>query len=196
MSQKKTPGVKVVTPIGVISYPNVFEPRAVEQGKEPKYSCTIIFPKSRKAELKALEAAIMQVAQAHFGGTDPKTGKPIDVAAKFAAGKLHHPLKDGDIQYPDDPLYKGTVFIRANSDVRHRPAVVGADVQPIINPEEVYPGMLGRLQVYVCPFEYQNMKFGVTLLLNGLQKVKDGERIDGRTVDFEPVAAEAADPLA
>lgn len=192
MAQKKTPGIKIVTPVGIISYPNLFEPRAVEAGKEPKYSCTVIFPKSRKAELATLETAILTVAKNHFGGTG-KDGKPIDVEKMFASGKLHHPLLDGDLKYPDDPLYKGTVFLRASSDMKHRPAVVGADVQPIIDPQEVYPGMKARLQVYVCPFEYSGMKFGITCLLNGVQKVADGERIDGRTLDFTPVEA---DPLA
>jgi hypothetical protein len=184
----KTAGIKIVTPVGVLSYPSLFEPRTSFPGQPPKYQASLVIPKARRAELKPLEDAIMQVATAHFGGP----GK--DVAAMFKSGKLTHPLKDGDEKRPDDPLYKGAVFFQASTDSKHAPVLVDASTQPIMDPGALYPGAICRLQVYVCPFD-QTMKKGVTLLLNGVQKLRDGERIDGRTVDFTPVTDTEADPL-
>ena len=88
---------KVVIP-GRLSYVNVFEPKSIN-GSDPKYSVSVIIPKSDKktvnAILKAIESAKQEGAP-KFGGKIP--------------ANLKTPLRDGDIDRPDDPAYEGCYF--------------------------------------------------------------------------------------
>jgi len=100
---------KVVVP-GRLSYVNVFEPKSIN-GSDPKYSISIIIPKTDKKTvnvvMKAIEAAKQEGAP-KFGGKIP--------------ANLKTPLRDGDIDRPDDPAYEGCYFINSNS--KNAPQVV------------------------------------------------------------------------
>jgi len=101
---------KVVVP-GRLSYVNVFEPKSIN-GSDPKYSVSLIIPKSDKKTvsvvMKAIEAAKQEGAP-KFGGKVPSN--------------LKTPLRDGDIDRPDDPAYEGCYFINSNS--KNAPHVMG-----------------------------------------------------------------------
>ena len=58
---------------------------------------------------------------------------------------LKLPLRDGDIDRPEDEAYKGCYFFNANS--RQAPQVVDKQVQPILDQTEVYSGCYGRISV-------------------------------------------------
>ena len=79
---------KVITGKVRFSYCHVFEPAAVSEGSEDKkYSVSIIIPKSDKATLKKIEAAIEEAKKlgvAKWGGKMPKS--------------LKLPLRDGDME--------------------------------------------------------------------------------------------------
>ena len=49
---------------------------------------------------------------------------------------LKLPLRDGDIDRPEDEAYAGCYFLNANS--REKPQVVDKQVQPILDQTEVY----------------------------------------------------------
>ena len=53
----KQNNTKVVTGIVRLSYANVWEPKSINGG-DPKYSCSIIIPKSDKETVDAINAAI------------------------------------------------------------------------------------------------------------------------------------------
>ena len=53
---------------------------------------------------------------------------------------LKLPLRDGDIERPDDEAYAGCYFLNANS--RQAPQVVDRKVQPILDQSEVYSRLL------------------------------------------------------
>lgn len=86
----------------------------------------------------------------------------------------HWPIKDGDqVDWiPDGHNY--VAFKRSEND--GRPEVVGPDLQPIIDRSEIYSGM-------VCRASYRpgcwSNKFGkgVSIYLDNVQKLKDGEKI-------------------
>jgi hypothetical protein len=67
--------------------------------------------------------------------------------------------------------------------------VVDEDVQPIIDPEEFYPGCWAR--VTCNPYAYNRKgNAGVAFGLNNVQKMKDDENFQGGSKpedDFEPV---------
>lgn len=182
----KTPGITILTPPGILSFPNLFEPRAPFPNQAPKYSASLLIPKVRAAELKPLQDAILSVAKAHFTSlpVNPATKKPFTVEEFFKLDKLHHPMKDGDIARPADKAYAGMLFFQANTDMKHKPTVSDASGQPVMSPDEIYAGCLARMRIYVCPFE-QQVKKGITLLLNGVQKLRDGARLDGRVTTFD-----------
>jgi hypothetical protein len=120
----QTTKVKVVTGNVRFSYANVFQPKAAMEGGTPKYSVSIIIPKSDKDTISRLQKAFDETKAASaalFGGTVPKT--------------LKGGLRDGDAE-KDDPVYAGSYFINANS--AQKPGVVDADLNPIINADDFY----------------------------------------------------------
>ena len=181
----KSTETKVVTGKVRFSYVNVFEPRAVEEGQEPKYSVSILIPKTDKATLAKIERAIEAAKQqglSMWGGKVP--------------ANLKTPLRDGDTDRPDDPAYHGHYFINASSKIK--PGVVDAQLNPIIDPTEFYSGCYGRASINFFPFNKAGNR-GVAAGLNNLQKLADGDFLGGRSRpedDFEPVLDDADDLLA
>ena len=90
------------------SYANVWEPKSINGGT-PKYSVSLIIPKSDSktvAKIKAAIEAAYQEGQAKLKGN----GKSVPPLAAIKT-----PLRDGDIERPDDPAYANAYFINANS---------------------------------------------------------------------------------
>jgi hypothetical protein len=175
--------VRVVLPPALGSYVTIFQPRAVNEGDEPKYSISLLWDKGDKAKLVALEKAVEQVAIQKFGPDAPKLLK---------SGKLRSPLRDGDIDREDDPTYAGKIFLNANST--RQPGVVDAKLNPVFEEQEAYSGCTFRASVAVFPYEAKGNK-GVGVGLNNLQVVAKGERIDGRRSaadEFSEFAEEGA----
>lgn len=157
---------KVVTGKVRFSYVNVFEARAVE-GQEPKFSTSLIIPKSDKKTVQRIKAAIEEAINAglsKFGGKRP-TG-------------LKLPLRDGDSERPDDPTYQNSYFLNANSRVR--PGVVDEALNPITDRDLFYSGCYGRASVTFYAYN-TNGNRGIACGLQNLQKLDDGERLGGRS---------------
>lgn len=157
---------KVVTGRVRFSYAHVFKPQAIEEGADPKYSCSILIPKTDKATLKKVQDAIKAAKEAGlalWGGSVPTKNFKL-------------PLRDGDEEYPNDAAYEGMYFLSANSSTK--PRVVDADLNPIISPDEFYSGCYGRASVNFFPFAKAGNK-GIGVALNNLQKLEDGENLGG-----------------
>jgi hypothetical protein len=165
--------IKIVTGKVRFSYAHVFTPQASEEGKQPKYSVSIIIPKSDKATIdkinKAIEEAKAENA-AVWGGTVPKG--------------LKGGLRDGD-EEKDDPAYANSYFINANS--AQKPGVVDADLNPILDQSEFYSGCYGRASISFFAYNSNGSK-GVGCGLNNVQKLEDGDKLGG--------ASSAADDFA
>lgn len=165
---------KIVTGKVRFSYLNAFEPKAIGDSTELKYSVSLIIPKKDKATLKKIEDAVKAAAEA---------GK-AKLGGKIPAN-LKTPLRDGDDERPDDPAYKNAYFINANA--KNKPGVVDADRNAILDKDEFYSGCYGRASITFYAFNTSGNK-GVAAGLNHLQKLEDGEHLDGRTNpedDFE-----------
>ena len=158
---------KVVTGIVRLSYANVWEPKSINGG-EPKYSCSIIIPKSDGATIDAINSAIeaaIKEGVGKFGGKIPNK----------AALKL--PLRDGDTER-DDEAYANSYFVNANS--KTAPQIVDQKVQPIMDRSEVYSGVYARVSLSFYAFN-SNGNRGVACGLGNIQKVREGEPLGGRT---------------
>lgn len=156
---------KVIVPCR-FSYLHCWEPDSVN-GSEPKYSVSAIIPKSDTKTVNAIKAAIEQAKKdsvSKWGGKIP--------------GNLKLPLRDGDIDRPDDEAYAGCYFFNANS--RQAPQVVDSKVQPILDQSEVYSGCYGKISVTFYGYN-SNGNRGIAAGLGNIQKLKDGESLGGRT---------------
>lgn len=161
---------KVITGPDVrFSYVHVFNPVAIK-GSTPKYSVSLIIPKSDTETVRKIKAAI----KAAFDEGIAKLQGNSKTVPTFAA--TSHPLKDGDIMRPDDPAYKNSYFLSANSI--DQPGVVDKDLQPIIDPAEFYSGCYGRASLNFYAFN-ANLNKGIACGLNNIQKLRDGERLGG-----------------
>jgi hypothetical protein len=183
-TQNEAPKTKVITGLVRFSYVHVWEPEAIGEGSDKKYSVSLIIPKSDKETLKEIEAAI---------DAAKKAGKDSKFAGKIPAN-LKTPLRDGDEDRPDDEAYANCYFVNATS--RTKPGVVDKNVKPILDQDEFYSGCYGRASITFFAFNTNGNK-GIACGLNHVQKLKDGEAMGGRSSaesDFEGFKPLAEDP--
>ena len=169
---KITNPTKVITgPKTRWSYANVWDAKSINGGA-PKYSVSLIIPKSDVKTVAKINAAI---EAAYTEGESKLKGNGRSVPALSA---IKTPLRDGDVERPDDPAYANSYFINANSATA--PGIVDADRNPILERSEVYSGVYGRasISLYACN---SNGNKGIACGLGNIQKVRDGEPLGGRT---------------
>ena len=154
---------RVIIP-GRLSYLNVWEPKSFN-GNKAKYSVSIIIPKTDKVTVNRVQKAIEEAKKKglpKFGGTLPRN--------------LNTPLRDGDIDRPDDPSYKGCYFVNASG--YEQPKVVDRKRQEILDRSEVYSGCYGNVSVNMYAYNTNGNK-GISAGLGNIQKVDDGEPLGG-----------------
>ena len=162
---------KVITGVNTRwSYANVWEPKAMEGGK-PKFSVSLIIPKSDTVTVGKIKSAI---EEAYRDGQSKLKGNGKSVPA---LSTLRNPLRDGDLERPDDPAYANAYFVNANST--SAPGIVDAAKNQIIEKSEVYSGCYGRASISFYAFNANGNK-GIACGLNNLQKIRDGEPLGGK----------------
>ena len=163
---------KVITGVNTRwSYVNAWEPKSINGGA-PKYSVSLIIPKSDTKTLEKIRAAIQA---AYEEGQSKLKGNGRSVPALSA---LKTPLRDGDMERPDDETYANSYFVNANSSTA--PGIVDADRNPILERSEVYSGVYGRASINFYAFNSNGNK-GIACGLNNLQKIRDGEPLGGKS---------------
>jgi len=173
--------MKVITgPDTRWSYANVWEAKSINGGT-PKFSVSLIIPKSDTrtiAKIKAAIEAAYREGEAKLKGNG-KTVPPLSA--------IKTPLRDGDTERPDDPAYANAYFINANSATA--PGIVDANLQPILERSEVYSGVYGRASINFYAFNSNGNK-GIACGLNNLQKIRDGEPLGGKSRAEDDFATE------
>ena len=152
------------------SYANVWNPKSIN-GSTPKYSVSLIVPKSDTKTVNKIKAAIKE---AYEEGLSKLKGNSKSAPALSI---LKTPLRDGDLERLDDPVYKNAYFINANATMA--PGIVDKDRQEIIEHSEVYSGVYGRASITFYAFNSNGNK-GIACGLNNLQKIADGEPLGSR----------------
>lgn len=166
--------MQMLTPKGEFAFVAVHKPAKPMEGdddKEPQYQLTILWDEDNP-KLKAMEKKVLEVAESKWG----KKAK-----AMLEKGQLHNPLRAYD-EDTDPEWMEGTVRMKAVSN--ERPDVVDEDLEDIIDSKEVYSGAIGRMDVWLYPFEKKGNK-GVSAILNNVQKLEAGERKGGRRTGAE-----------
>lgn len=171
MAKFKNP-MKVITgPQTRWSFCNVWEAKSINGGT-PKYSVSLIIPKSDTVTVDKINAAIQA---AYTEGESKLKGNGRSVPP---LSSIKTPLRDGDMERPDDEAYKNSYFINANSAAA--PGIVDADRNVILEHSEVYSGVYGRASINLYAFNSNGNK-GIACGLNNLQKIRDGEPLGGKS---------------
>ena len=180
---------KVLTGEVRLSYVNLTTPRASQQGGEPKYSVTLLIPKSDNATKmdidNSIRAAYEEGVSKKWGGAHPQP-KVI--------------VHDGDGLRPSGLPFgeecKGCWVITAST--KNKPQVVGIDnVNCELAPNDIYSGMYARVTLNF--YGYKNKKTGVGCGLGNVMKTRDGEPLGGgasAASDFADVGQSVATPAA
>ena len=150
------------------SYCSIFEPRSIGTS-DPKYSITMLIPKS-DTQLVANIRAAMDVA------------KQAGLSKKFNGQMPVHPalpIHDGDGQRPNGEDFgdecRGHYVMTATTNDKYPPQVVaGQDRHPVTDQSEVYSGCYGYVSVNFAAYNF-NGKKGIGCYLNNVFKTKDGE---------------------
>ncbi len=173
---------KVITGKCRASFVHLFEPASIN-GSEPKYSVSLVIPKADTETLSKIRAAIEEAKQ---NGISSKWGGKLPPNLKL-------PLRDGDVDRPDDEAYANSYFINATS--YEKPGVVDRKRIPITDPLMVYSGCYVRASLNFYPFNTNGSK-GVSAGLANVQFWCDGEPLNGRVKaedEFDALDAEDED---
>ncbi len=160
------------------SYTNVFEARQTPNG-DLKYSVTLLIPKTDTITyqkiINEINKTLEEATAKTFGGVKPANPRM--------------PIYDGDGVRASGEAFgaecKSCWVMTANSI--SAPEVVDASGQPILSKNEFYSGCFGRASIRFYAYN-QNGNKGIGCGLGNVQKLEDGQPLDGR--------AKAADDFA
>lgn len=165
-----------------LSYPNLFTAKAMEEGKEPKFSASFILDKKQHAALiKEIEKATDRVA--------------LDAFKKKVTLK-RTPLRDGNEKADKEGYGDEVMFVNA-SETR-RPVVVDRDMSPLTKDDpRPYAGCFVNATIRLYAYDHKTGGKGVSAALRAIQFYKDGESFGAGPVnaedEFEPVSESADD---
>lgn len=181
---------KVLTNEVRLSYCNLIQPRAAMNGQgDPKYSVTLLIPKSdyaTKADIdQSIEAAAREATAKIWGGVRPQFASVV---------------WDGDgvrkNGMPFGPECKGHWVLTAST--KQKPQVVGADnINVELAPQDIYSGMYARVTLRFYGFN-SNGNRGVGCGLGNVMKTRDGEALAGgasAASDFAGVGNSVVPPV-
>ena len=172
MSKVMNPTKVITGKRTVMSYLNVNEPKTPLGGGTPKYSVSLIIPKSDTVTVEKIKAAI-RAAYEEGQGKLRGSGKSVPPLEN-----LKTPLRDGDKERGGDDAYANSYFVNANSTTK--PGVVDADRNPILDSSELYSGIIGRASINFYAFN-SNGNRGIACGLNNIQKLADGTPLGGHS---------------
>ena len=162
---------KVITGEVRLSYANLWEPKSINGGT-PKYSVSLIIPKDDKKTIEKIHTAI---EAAYKEGTVKLKGNGKSVSALTT---IKTPLRDGDIERPDDEAYANSYFVNANSAAA--PGIVDRARDPVLERSQIYSGVYARASINFYAFNSNGNK-GIACGLNNIQKLRDGNPLGGKT---------------
>lgn len=179
--------LRTVLPQGILSYPHLFEASAVKNKPDAKkrFGCQILVPLS--TDISELQTMVMQAANAKFP----------NFAANGYPQNFRWPFVKGAAMKPGDPFYADKwVISTARQEKQGRPALVYNDPArtEIVNQADLYAGC--QVIVHVGVFAYDEGTPGVSLALNGVLKVADGDRLDNQPTADEMFGDVPADSQA
>lgn len=177
---------KVLTGKVRLSYAHLTEAHASVAGAEPKYSVTLLIPKTDTATKADIDSAIQAAIEAGKQGAWKGVVPP----------QVRTPIYDGDgvrqsgVPFGDE--CKGCWVITANS--KQKPQVVDiSNINVELAPYDIYSGMYARVTLNFFAYANSGNK-GVGCGLGNVLKVADGEPLSGRSSAASDFAGLAPEP--
>lgn len=182
--------LKVLTGECRLSYCNLATPRASQQGGEPRYSVTLLIPKTDTATKADIDSAIQAAANEALSKVWNGVRPPV----------LKVPVYDGDSVRPSGVPFgdecKGHWVL--NASTKNKPQVVGIDnINCELSPSDIYSGMYGRATVRFFGYSNSGNK-GVGCGLGNVLKTRDGEPLSGQAsaaTDFAGIGNTVSAPM-
>lgn len=166
-----------------LSYVSLFEPRANQNGGDPKYQVTVLLPKSDTATKAAIDREIQAELQ---NGVATKFGGQMPAMPAI-------PIHDGDGRRPNGEPFgeecRGCWVFTAST--KQRPEVVDENCQPILSATSVYSGCYGRVSIRFFAYNQAGKK-GIGCGLGNVQKLRDGEPLGGGSTAAQDFGSAAA----
>ncbi len=174
-----------------LSYVHLNEPHVAMEGQEPKFSVTLLIPKTDTETKALLDQAIHAVYE------ENKASIFKGVAEQY----IESPIRDGDgvtpkgkVPYGEEAHGHWVLSVKSKAD--RKPSVVkvvNGELLPIESPTEVYSGCYASVSVNA--YAYNKSGKGITFGLGNVLKLEDGEPLGGgasATSDFEidPITGE------
>jgi Protein of unknown function (DUF2815) len=173
---------KLVTPEFRGSFVHLLEPHAIKgvENAKARYQITIPIPKKDPFWAK-LNGLVEETAKAKWGKIPPK---------------MKSPVKDGDEE--ERAELAGCYSIQATSN--NKPGIVDVSLNPLMDANEIYSGAYYRASIRAFAWDHPTGGKGVSIALDNVMKVKDGEAFSGKVdaaADFADFAKDLGDdPLA
>lgn len=169
-----------------LSFAQLFRPKAVEEGGEPRFSASFLFDR-KKPEGEAIfrkVAAAFQEVKAQKWGAD-HTKQP-----KLSPDRIC--MRDGDLKDYDG--YEGMWYVTAGSPKERRPRVIDRAKRPLTEEDGVlYSGCY--VNAVVRLWAQDDKKFGkrVNASLEAVQFVRDGDAFGAKPVDVDALFDDLSD---
>lgn len=168
----------MISPRGRVIFHSIYQPSTFGNGK-PSYELTLLFPKSDPG-WKKIQAEMEKAAKEKW--------------PDMPFSKLKFGLKDGDEEKGEYEMFRGMMFARFKS--HNPPDVRGPDMRVLTETSGgFYDGCYARVSFSPYAYEYTEngkvMSRGVSLWLNNVQKLADGEAFAKRPSaddEFDAVA--------
>lgn len=154
-----------------LSYLNCWEPKPNKAGK-PKFSASVMIPEDNVKALKVAKRAVEEAIDAAVKSGDLLKEQVEDVISPIRSGTAEYKKKKKSADF------NGFYFVNAYSD--NQPGVVDRRVRPILDREEMYSGVWAVVDVNFY-FTDLGGTPRVAVGLNHILKLKDDDRLDGRT---------------
>lgn len=155
------------------SYCNLFTPRAAQEGAKEKYSVTLLIPKSDKATIQKIKAAMEEAKQKYIAAN---SGKKLPTNLKST-------LHDGDGERPNGGEFgeecKGCYVITVSSN--NKPVLVHSDKTPLTDPRNCTPAATAARSSTSMSTTPRATRVSLPYL-NGIMKLYDGEPLGGGVV--------------
>jgi hypothetical protein len=156
------------SPVARVSFTkDLYTPKKNDEGKD-RWSCSLVFsPEAQETpQFKAIVEAVKKVAAEDIA-KNHDGAKPKNYKAPFH-------------QTSDDPKWygwaeDGSVYINVGSS--QKPPLFDVDGEEALSNDVIYSGCF--VKAALLAYSYDTKSKGVSLGLQGLRKVKDGERLGG-----------------
>lgn len=182
--------IKIITPEFRVSFPAVFEARKVNQNdpnEKPKFSVMMLFRTAESEASKKLGEKVVKIDEIKeavrkvlFNKFGEAWRQEVEKRKGDGTPLIRLPFKDGNAPEKRDKDGFGPGVIYCSATSLQRPGLIDAQKKEILNASEFYGGCYARAELN--PFFYSVLgNQGVSLGLQNLQKIRDGEPFSGKS---------------